>query len=112
MQTKQIDTQEVELGRKFAAHLDATRRSKESQAAYSKTQQREANLMYENVRHAFARSKVYLTYRDNFYTVKVHRPTASDKLSKEVTKIEKLFTDVGATKVVSAQGIIYRFNKR
>lgn len=112
MQDKQINTQEVELGRKWAAHLDAKRRSAEAQKLYSKTQQKEAAAVFEAVRVGYIRSKVYLNYRDNFYAVKVQRPSKADQMTKEVAKVEKLLEDVGATKVVSAQGIIYRVNKR
>lgn len=112
MQQKKIETQEVSLGRKYAAHLDAKRRSAAAQTAYSKTQQREATTVYEAVRVSYSRSKVYLTYRDNFYTVKIHHPAAADKVSKEVAKVERILEDLGAEKVVSAQGIIYRVNKR
>ena len=112
MQQQKINTQEVELGRKFAAHLDAKRRSAEAQKLYSKTQQKEAAVVHEAVRVSYIRSKVYLTYRNKFYTVKVHHATKADALSKDVAKVEKLLADVGATKVVSKQGIIYRINKR
>lgn len=112
MQHKQIDTQEVEMGKKYAAHLDAKRKSAEAQQYYSKTQQKEAATVFEAVRVSYLRSKVYLNYREKFYSVKVQRPSKADQLSKEVTKVEKLLEDVGATKVVSAQGIIYRINKR
>lgn len=112
MQAKQIDTTEVPLGRKWAAFKDATRRSAEAEALYSKTQQRQAKQLQEEVRKAFARSTVYLTYRDNFFTVKVHRPALADKVSKEATNIDKLFDSLNAEKVVSAQGIIYRVARR
>ena len=112
MQQKQIDNQEVQLGRKYAAYLDAKRRSAAAQAAYSNTQQREAKTVYEAVRVSYGRSKVYLTYRDKFYTVKVHHPSAADAVSKEVAKVERILSELGAEKVVSAQGIIYRIAKR
>ena len=112
MQQQKINTQEVELGRKWAAHLDAKRRSAQAQQFYSKTQQKEAAIVDEAVRVSYIRSKVYLTYRNNFYTIKVHHATKADATSKEVAKVEKLLADVGATKVVSKQGIIYRINKR
>ncbi len=112
MQNKQINTQEVKMGRKWAAHLDAKRKSAEAQTGYSKTQQKEAATVFEAVRVSYIRSKVYLNFRDKFYAVKVQRPSKADQLTKDVAKVEKLLEDVGATKVVSAQGIIYRINKR
>ena len=104
MQNKQINTQEVEMGRKWAAHLDAKRKSAAAQTAYSKTQQKEAAIVHEAVRVSYIRSKVYLTYRNKFYTVKVHHATKADAMSKDVAKVEKLLTDVGATKVVTKTG--------
>ena len=110
--SKQIDTQEQAMSRKYAAHLDAKRRSAIAQMGYSMTQQREAKTVYEAVRVSYSRSKVYLTYRDKFYTVKVHHPAAADKMSKEVTKVEQVLDELGAEKVETAQGIIYRIAKR
>lgn len=112
MQQRKIETQEVEMGRKWAAHLDAKKRSAEAQTGYSKKQQSEATAVFEAVRVSYIRSKVYLNYRDKFYAVKVQRPTKADALSKDVAKVEKLLADVGAEKVVSKQGVIYRVAKR
>ena len=100
------------MGRKWAAHLDAKRRSAIAQAKYSMTQQREANTVHEAVRVSYARSTVYLTYRDKFYTVKVHHPSAADRLSKEVERVESVLNELGAEKVVTAQSIIYRVKRR
>lgn len=110
MQVKQLDTQEAK--NKFFAYKDAVKRSSVSQELYSKTQQREAKQLHEQVRQAFMRSRVYLTYRDSFYTVKVDKPTAADKISSAATKVEKLFDELGAEKAVTAQGIIYRIKRR
>jgi hypothetical protein len=112
MEAKQLDTQEAALGRKWFAHKDATQRSAAAEGLYSKTQQRQAKMLHEEVRKAFVRSKVYLTYRDSFFTVKVHRPAAADKMSKEAANIDKLFAELKAEKVATAQGIIYRVNRR
>jgi hypothetical protein len=112
MQAQQLDTQEATLGTKWFAHKDATLRSAAAEGLYSKTQQRQAKMLHEEVRKAFIRSKVYLTYRDKFFTVKVHRPAAADKMSKEAANIDKLFTELNAEKVQTAQGIIYRVGRR
>jgi hypothetical protein len=112
MQNTQINTQEVEMGRKWAAHLDAKRKSAEAQKEYSKKQQSEATTVFEAVRVSYIRSKVYLNYREKFYAVKVNHPTKADAMSKDVAKVEKLLAEVGAEKVVSKQGIIYRVAKR
>lgn len=112
MQAQQLDSQEATWGSKWSAYKDATRRSAAAEGLYSKTQQGQAKMLHEEVRKAFIRSTVYLTYRDKFFTVKVHRPAAADKLSKEAAGIDKLFAELKAEKVETAQGIIYRVGRR
>jgi len=97
---------------KQAAYLDAQRRSIVSKQLYAEQQQQQADALYELTRSAFMRSKVYLTYRDKFYTVKIEKPAAADRLSREASNIEQMFAAAGAEKVITAQGTIYRVTRK
>lgn len=109
MEDKKLNTKES--NDKLAAFLDAKGRSKAAQAAYSSEQQQQAASLFELTRTAYIRSRVYLTYRDKFYTVKIEKPSGADRLSREADNVENMFAAVGAEKAVSAQGTIYRVTK-
>ena len=113
MQRKDLDSKEANTQySKQAAYLDAQRRSTVSKQLYTTQQQQQADALHELTRSAFIRSKVYLTYRDKFYTVKIEKPTAADRLSREANNIEQMFAAAGAEKVVTAQGTIYRVTRK
>lgn len=108
MKTTVIDTREVTLSRKFWAHCDAVERSNAAESTYTPTQKEQAHRVFEAVRSAFIRSKVYLTFRKDFYTVSVYKPSAADKLSTEAVLAETVLELAGAVKVVSPQSTLYR----
>lgn len=113
MQSKDLDSQAAKTQySKQAAYLDAQRRSIVSKQLYTNEQQQQADALHELTRSAFMRSKVYLTYRDKFYTVKIDKPTAADRLTREASNIEQMFAAAGAEKVVTAQGTIYRVTRK
>lgn len=95
---------------KMAATLDAKRRSAAAEKNYTQEQQAVAHALHMQMASAWIRSRVYLTYRDTFVTVKIDKPTAADKLSKEVTAAEMHAQALCAGKIVTPQSIIYRFN--
>jgi hypothetical protein len=108
MKTTVILTQEAAQGRKFIAHRDAIERSNAAELTYTLTQKEQARRVFDAVRSAFIRSKVYLTFRKDFYTVSVYKPSAADKLSTEAVLAEAVLELAGAVKVVSPQSTLYR----
>ena len=105
MKTTTLDTKEA--SNKFAAYTNARQRSKTAQQRYTAQQQLNAQNIFETVRGAYIRSVCYLTYRNKFITVKVNKPTSADKL--QAHKIEAQLASANVTKIVTAQGIVYRF---
>jgi hypothetical protein len=113
MQAKQLDTQDAGSAySKQAAYLDVKRRSELAKQQYSTAQQQEAEALQQLTRQAFMRSRVYLTYRDKFYTVKIEKPTSADRLTREASNIEQMFSAIGAEKAITAQGTIYRVKRK
>lgn len=104
---KDIKLNTTEADNKVAAYLNARERSDAARALYSAIAQQRAADVFEAVRTTFIRSKCYLTFRNKFITVKVCKPSASDKLYADA--LEKELDAMGAKKVVTAQGITYRF---
>lgn len=93
---------------KLAAVLDAKRRSDESKLLYDTAQIGVAEEFYAVVQSAFFRSKVYLTYRDSFVSIKIDKPMHADKISISAKTVDDLAGSLKCEKVLTAQGIIYR----
>ena len=105
MKTTTLATKEAD--NKLAAYINAKKRSKKAEERYSSAQKQKAQTIFETIRQAYIRSACYLAYRDKFITVKVCKPSSADKL--QAAKIEAQLTKDNVEKVITPQGLVYRF---
>ena len=111
MNTLVIDNENI-VQNKLYAVLDARAQNARNVTLYSETMQNFANSMFENVQRAYANSKCYLSYRQNFIAIKVHAPLKGERISNAVVALDLTIANtVNATRVTTTQGhIIYRLN--
>ena len=107
MQALTIDTRESTS--KFAAFMDARVRSYAASTHYSQAERTAAERMRLVLELVYSARTIYVTYRKKFINVKVEAGTVRDRA--QLLALEQDFERRGITKLVSAQGIMYRIPK-
>lgn len=107
MQAQTIDTRETDF--KFAAFMDARARSYAASTHYSQAERNAAERIRLVLDLVYSARTIYVTYRKKFINVKVEAGLVRDR--RQLAALEQDFEQRGITKLVSAQGIIYRIPK-
>jgi len=90
------DTQEFKLPA-YLAIADAKRQHNEYSGNYTATEHANAEAFYKTVSEVFTRSRVYLTCRGKYITVKVDKPLSADKVSVRAVRLQQLCETHGIT---------------
>lgn len=90
------DTQEFKLPA-YLAIADAKRQHNEYSGNYTATEHANAEAFYKTVSEVFTRSRVYLTCRGKYITVKVEKPLSADKVSVRAVRLQQLCETHGIT---------------
>jgi len=90
------DTQEFKLPA-YLAIADAKRQHNEYSGNYTATEHANAEAFYKTVSEVFTRSRVYLTCRGKYITVKVDKPLSADKVSVQAVRLQQLCEAHGIT---------------
>lgn len=93
---------------KWAASVDAVKRSSTEKLAYSDLQRLQAERMKIGLEMVYA-NDVYINYRKKFISVKIDQPAVKDL--KNLRALEKQYEEAGIEKLISPQGVIYRIPK-
>lgn len=107
MQALAIDTHESTS--KFAAFMDARVRSYAASTHYSQAERTAAERIRLALDLVYSAREIYVTYRKKFINVKVEAGLVRDR--RQLADLEQDFERRGITKLVSAQGIMYRIPK-
>ena len=93
----------------WAAKQDAIAQSEQHELLYTETQKVFAGLVQTMVASAYT-SRVYLTYRKKYCTVKVASPTVREMLNPAVGRLERSLAglDAGIVRVRTKTSVIYR----
>ena len=90
---------------KWAASVDAVKRSSTEKLAYSDLQRLQAERMKIGLEMVYA-NDVYINYRKKFIAIKVDHPSIKDL--RNLRLLEQQYAGDGVVKCVSPQGVIYR----
>jgi hypothetical protein len=107
MKDRVIDTQEA--SNKWWAARDARMRAAAMWSHYSSAQRTRAERMVLGLGMVYSAKGIHINPRQKFITIKVDGAQVKD--NKTLALLEKDYEAEGITKVVSAQGIIYRIPK-
>ena len=107
MKDRVIDTQEAP--NKWWAARDARMKSAAMWTHYSDKQRIRAERMALGLEMVYWSTGIHINPRNKFITIKVDKAQVKD--NKTLSLLEKDYEAEGITKVVSAQGIIYRIPK-
>lgn len=107
MKAQDLNTQEAT--NKWFAARDAAQRSYAASTHYKDSQKVSAERMKLALELVFAAKNIFVTFRQKFITVKVERPVVRDR--KALRELEAEWELQGITKLVSAQGVVYRIPK-
>ena len=107
MKDRVIDTQEAPF--KWFAARDARMKAAAGWTHYSDAQRVRAERMALGLEMVYWNKGIHINPRNKFITIKVDKAQVKD--SKTLALLEKDYEAEGITKVVSAQGIIYRIPK-
>ena len=102
-----IDTQEAP--NKFWAARDARMKAFAGWSHYTDKQRIRAERMALGLEMVYWSTGIHINPRNKFITIKVDKAQVKD--NKTLSLLEKDYEAEGITKVVSAQGIIYRIPK-
>lgn len=108
MKSRELETQGAGYFA-WAAARDAQFKSACEAQNYTDAQKLSAERMKLALELCYFNTKVYITFRKKFITVKVNKGQVRDR--RNLTLLEKDYESAGYTKVVSAQGISYRIPK-
>ena len=93
----------------YAAARDAQFKSACEAQNYTDAQKLVAERMKLALELCYYNTKVYITFRKKFITVKVNKGQVKDR--RNLNLLEKDYESAGYTKVVSNQGVSYRIPK-
>jgi hypothetical protein len=108
MLTINLDTQEAPNA--YVAARDCARRSRMMSEQYTSAQRSEALVAVDTLSMAFNWDAVYTNFRQKFIAIKVVGQRTRDKAYAKL--VDKIFTEKGYTKAVTAQGTVYRIAKK
>jgi hypothetical protein len=106
-----LDEANVQQSALFAV-IDAKKQNAEHASLYTQAEHALADDFLTRAQGAFIRSKCYKNNRQNFISIKIAKPTAADKLSKEVEELDKYAQQLGAVKKLRGDAIIYEVVQR
>ena len=107
MKALELNTQEA--SNKWWAALDARQRNLNNASRYTEQQKIAAERMRWALELVYSAKNIYITYGARGISIKVDKPVVRDR--KELRLLEAGWELAGIVKKVSAQGIIYRYNK-
>ena len=107
MQTQNLNTQEAP--NKWWAARDARQRNLANKSHYSQQQQIAAERMKWALELVYSAKDVHVSFGKKGVSIKVDKAVVRDP--KELDLLEKGWALAGIVKKVSAQGVIYRYNK-
>ena len=107
MKALELNTQESP--NKWWAALDARQRNLNNASRYTEQQKIAAERMRWALELVYSAKNIYITYGARGISIKVDKPVVRDR--KELRLLEAGWELAGIVKKVSAQGIIYRYNK-
>ena len=107
MKTQDLKTQEAP--NKWWAARDAHQRNLANKSHYTQQQQIAAERMKLALELVYQAKAIHISYGKKGISIKVDRPVVRDR--KELGLLEKGWELAGIVKKISAQGIIYRYNK-
>lgn len=107
MKALELNTQEAP--NKWWAALDARQRNLNNASRYTEQQKIAAERMRWALELVYSAKNIYITYGARGISIKVDKPVVRDR--KELRLLEAGWELAGIVKKVSAQGIIYRYNK-
>lgn len=108
MKAQELETQSAGYYA-YAAARDAQFKSACEAQNYTDNQKLAAERMKLALELCYFNTKVYITYRKKFITIKVNKAEIRDR--RNLSLLEKDYETAGYTKVVSAQGVSYRIPK-
>jgi hypothetical protein len=108
MKTNEIETKEST--NKFFASQDAKLRSYAASTHYLDSERTAAERVKLGLELCYYAKNVFITYRKKFITVKIEDARVRNK--EALADLEQDYEQRGITKIVSAQGIIYRIPKQ
>lgn len=106
MIAKDIDSKSAGQFAWFAAR-DARMRNYANSTLYTEAQKLKAERMKLVLEMVYSAKKVHINYRKTFVAIKVDSARICD--AKTLKMAEQDWTNDGITKVVSDQGVVYRF---
>jgi hypothetical protein len=108
MKAQQIETKEST--NKFFASQDAKLRSYAASTHYTDAERITAERVKLGLELCYYANSIFVTFRKKFVTIKIENARVRNK--EALADLEQGYAERGITKVVSAQGIIYRIPKQ
>ena len=108
MNTQTVDNKESSI--KWIAHQDAKMRSYAASSHYLTAEKLIAERIRYCLESCYYTSGIYLIFRKKFITIKIDK--ARIRNAKDLANLEQDYKSRGITKVISAQGVIYRIPKQ
>lgn len=95
----------------WIAAKDAVNRSQAARDEYCSEVQDIAEALTEYARRVFTRSRIFLTFRKEFFTVKAERAAYADMINPLFTQFEARVKSLGGTVALTGTGRVYRIPK-
>jgi hypothetical protein len=108
MQTQELETKSAGYYA-YAAARDARMRAVAMWSTYTSAEQVRAERIKLGLELVYSAKGIYINPRGKFIAIKVDQPQVRDR--KNLALLEKDYTLLGITKVVTEQGITYRIPK-
>lgn len=109
LQVTELETKSAGAFARGAA-INAVMENRKNASTYTWQERSTAQTALDLLDLAFACKDSYINYRKTFIAVKLEKPVVKSK--KMLAEVESILEGKGAVKIVTAQGVTYRFNRK
>ena len=108
MKTKELETTSAGSFA-WAAAQDAMRRNENNKCLYTAAEKTKVAGWQSLLDYAYSYKEMFVNYRQKFIVIKIDAARVKDAVM--LRDVEAVLESYGVTKSVTAQGVLYRYNK-